>query len=162
MVEYTLERCFQPFGNAVFEARRAGDADPNKSIIADTMKLVGNSSYGKTITNQENHRDIHYCSEMKASQLVNEPYFRAIEPIDDDTYEVQMCKKTIKLNLPSPIGFFVYQNAKRRMLEFYYDCVDKYLDRSDFQFCVMDTDSAYMALAGKNLESLVKAELRCV
>ena len=146
----------------MFEARRAGDADPNKSIIADTMKLVGNSSYGKTITNQENHRDIHYCSEMKASQLVNEPYFRAIEPIDDDTYEVQMCKKTIKLNLPSPIGFFVYQNAKRRMLEFYYDCVDKYLDRSNFQLCEMDTDSAYMALAGENLESLVKPELRGV
>ena len=80
--------------------------------------------------------------------------------IDANTYEVESCKKTIKLNLPSTIGFFVYQNAKRRMLEFYYDCVDKYLHRSDFQLCEMDTDSAYMALSGESVESLVKPELR--
>ena len=80
--------------------------------------------------------------------------------IDADTYEVELCKKTIKLNLPSPIGFFVYQNAKRCMLEFYYNCVDKYLDRSDFQLCELDTHSAYLALSGESLESLVKPELR--
>jgi hypothetical protein len=38
------------FGDAVSDARRAGDADPSKVIITDTMKLKGNSSYGKTIT----------------------------------------------------------------------------------------------------------------
>ena len=42
----------------------------------------------------------------------------------------------------------------------YYDCVDKYLDRSDFQPCVMDTDNAYMAPSSPSLESLVKAELK--
>ena len=39
-VEYTPVPCFQPFGEAVSDARRAGDVDPNKAIIADTMKLV--------------------------------------------------------------------------------------------------------------------------
>ena len=46
------------------------------------------------------------------------------------------------------------------MLEFYYDCLDKYLDRSNFQLCEMDTDSAYMALSGDSVEHLVKPELR--
>lgn len=46
------------------------------------------------------------------------------------------------------------------MLEFYYDCVDKYLDRSDFKLCEMDTDSAYIALSGESLKSLVKPELK--
>ena len=50
------------------------------------------------------------------------------------------------------IGFFVYQNAKLRMLPFYYDVLDKYLDRSDFQYCEMDTDSAYIAIAGESVE----------
>ena len=114
VIEYTPERCFQPFGEAESEARRAGDADPNKSIIADTMKLVGNSSYGKTITNQENHRDIRYCSDIQASRLINEPYFPSIEPTDDDTYEVQSCKKSHQTEPPLPYRlFFVYQNAKR-------------------------------------------------
>ena len=40
VVEYTPEPCFKPFGEAVSDARRAGDVDPNKAIIADTMKLV--------------------------------------------------------------------------------------------------------------------------
>ena len=40
VVEYTPVRCFQPFGEAVWDARRAGDVDPNKAIIADPMKLV--------------------------------------------------------------------------------------------------------------------------
>ena len=52
IVEYTPERCFEPFGNAVSDARRAGDADPSKAIIADTMKLVSASS--NTTTNNKN------------------------------------------------------------------------------------------------------------
>ena len=38
-----------PFGEAVSDARRTVDIDPNKSIIADIMKLVGSSSYGKAV-----------------------------------------------------------------------------------------------------------------
>lgn len=54
----------------------------------------------------------------------------------------------------------MYQYAKLRMLPFYYDFMDKYLDRSDFQMCEMDTDSAYIAIAGESVESLVKPELK--
>ena len=58
------------------------------------------------------------------------------------------------------IGFFVYQYAKLRMLQFYFDFMDKYLDRSDFQYCEMDTDSAYIAIAGPSVDSLVKSDLK--
>ena len=40
VVEFTLVPCFKPFGDAVSDARRAGDADSRKAIIPDTMKLV--------------------------------------------------------------------------------------------------------------------------
>ena len=40
VIEYTPVPCFQPFVEAVSDARRAGDLDLNKAIIADTMKLV--------------------------------------------------------------------------------------------------------------------------
>jgi len=46
------------------------------------------------------------------------------------------------------------------MLQFYYDFLDKYLDRADFQMCEMDTDSAYIAIAGNSVENLVTPELR--
>ena len=40
VIEFTPEPCFKPFRDAVSDARGAGDADPRKAIIADTMKLV--------------------------------------------------------------------------------------------------------------------------
>jgi hypothetical protein len=33
------------------------------------------------------------------------------------------------------------------MQQFYYDFVDVFVDLRDFQYCVMDTDSAYIALS---------------
>ena len=58
VVEYEPNPCFQRFGESVSAARRAGDSDPEKAIIADTMKLLGNSGYGKTVTNVDRHYDV--------------------------------------------------------------------------------------------------------
>ena len=46
------------------------------------------------------------------------------------------------------------------MLEFYYDFLDKYIDRSDFELCYMDTDSFYLVLSGNSLDDIVKASLK--
>ena len=43
VIEYREMTCFESFVRDVSDARRAGDADVNKAIIADTMKLIGNS-----------------------------------------------------------------------------------------------------------------------
>ena len=160
MVEYTPKPCFKPFGDAVSVARRVGDVDPSKAIIADTMKLVGNSSYGKTITNKERHREVKFCDDDVVPELINSLFFRELNTIDDDTHEVQSSKKKIKMDLPLQVGFFVYQYAKLRMLQFYYDCLDKYIDRLDFEFCETDTDSAYIAISGDSIEDLVKPEMK--
>ena len=40
-----------------------------------------------------------------------------------------------------PIGIAVYQLAKLRILEFYYNFLDKYLDWHDFELVQMDTSS---------------------
>ena len=77
VIEYTPNACLHPFGEAFSDARRAGDIDPNKSIIADTMKLVGNSSYGKTITNKERHCQVKFCTDDEVSQLITPPARRA-------------------------------------------------------------------------------------
>ena len=128
--------------------------------VVSLFLWVGNSSYGKTITDQERHREVRFCEETEASRLINTPFYRQIDQIDKDTDEAQSCKKVIKLNLPVQIGFFVYRYANLRMLQFYFDFMDKYLDRSDFQYCEMDTDSAYIAIAGPSVDSLVKSDLK--
>ena len=125
IIEYEPKPCFQNFGDSVSAARRAGDADPDKSIIADTMKLLGNSAYGKTVTNVDRHRKVTYCTEVGTSLLVGNKRFRQLDVVTDDAYEITSSKARVTYDLPHHIGFFVYQYAKLRMLEFYYDFVDR-------------------------------------
>jgi hypothetical protein len=58
-------------------------------------------------------------------------------------------EKTIRLDLTMHIGCFVYQYSKFRMLQFYYDFMNVFVDRRDFQYCAMDTDSAVDPLAAE-------------
>ena len=102
---------------------------------------------------------MEYCSDAKASHKVNTSPFRKLENITKDTYE-ESCKKTIKLNLPIQVGFFLCQYAKLRMLQFYYDILDMYLDHAYFQMCEMNMDSVYIAISGDNEESSLKPELK--
>ena len=160
VVDYEPNPCFQRFGESVSAARRAGDADPEKAIIADTMKLLGNSGYGKTVTNVDRHRDIKYCTEVGTSSHINNKRFRQLDVVTDDVYEITSNKARLTYDLPLHIGFFVYQYAKLRMLQFYYDFVDRYVERPLYQYCEMDTDSAYIALAGDSIDDLVAPEHR--
>ena len=160
IVEYSPNPCFQRFGESVSAARRAGDADPDKSIIADTMKLLGNSAYWKTVTNIDRHRNVKYCTEVGTSACINNKRFRQLDVVTDDVYEITSNKACLTYDLPLHIGFFVYQYAKLRMLQFYYDFVARYVERPLYQYCEMDTDSAYIALAGDTIDDLVAPEHR--
>ena len=40
-----------------------------------------------------------------------------------------------------------FRGGKLRMLQFYYDCLDYYVEREDFQLVDVDTDSQYLALS---------------
>ena len=46
------------------------------------------------------------------------------------------------------------------MLEFYYDFLDKYFSRQDFELCYVDTDSFYPAISGDSLDDIVRPEMR--
>ena len=96
--EYTPARCFQSFGEAVSDARRAGDANPDLSLLAETSKLIGNSLYGKTITNKEKHKKTVYCLGTRdASRKVRQKRFRAMEEIGEDFYEIEESKMSVSV-----------------------------------------------------------------
>ena len=46
------------------------------------------------------------------------------------------------------------------MLEFYYDFLDKFCDRRDFELIQMDTDSFYMALSANDFDDIIKPEMK--
>ena len=160
VIEYTPIACFEKAGHRVSDARRQGDVDPDKSILAEMEKLFGNSYYGKTVTNKEKHTKVaFYMESLHASKLdtaISRNSFLDLVHLDTDTTEVISAPHSITLDLPLQVGFFVYGYAKLRMLEFYYDFMVKAFDKSDFEYCEMDTDSAYIAFSSEDWKSLMK------
>ena len=160
VIEYRSQRCFKKFVSEVSDARREGDRDVNQAIIADTMKLIGNSAYGSLIMDKEKHMDVKYIEGKGKTQLkINDPRFRKLETITENLYEVEMAKNKIVMDLPIQLGYHILQLAKLRMLQFKYDFLDQYCIPISFEYIEMDTDSAYMALAGNNLEDIIKPDM---
>ena len=124
------------------------------------MNLFGNSAYGKTITNKEGFVNTSYAGEKDITKKINNPRFKDLEELHNNTYEVTTSYKKIAMDLPLQIGVAVYHLAKLRMLEFYYDFIDKYINREDYQLIEMDTDSNYFAFSEDDIEKLIKPELR--
>ena len=110
------------------------------------MKLIGTSGYGSLIMDKTKHRAVKYIQgENETCLKVNDPLFQKLECLDEEEqiYEVEMAKRKHRaLDLSIQLGYFILQYAKVRMLEFYFDFMDVYVDRSDFEHCEMDTDSA--------------------
>ena len=158
VIEYRPQRCFEKFGKTVSDARRQGDENPDSSILSDTFKLLGNSSYGKTVEDLGRHHTVKYVND--SSRLVNNPRFLKQTALDDDLMEVEMGKPRVKWSLPFQIGFFVYNYAKLRMLQFYYDCLLPCIDPADFELCEMDTDSLYLVISAPSLDHVIREDCR--
>ena len=160
VVEYTPEQTFEPFVSEVTEARRKGDENVDCKILSDLYKLLGNSSYGKTICNKQNFLNTKYVSPSKARKMALHWSVLQTQDISENTVEVACLPRSVTYDLPIQIGFMVYQYAKLKMLAFYYDFLLKFIDRTDFEMCEMDTDSFYFALSTTELDDAVKPDMR--
>ena len=160
VVEYIPNAAFQGFSTHVAQACLQGDKDKEKALIAEMNKLIGNSLYGRTVTNKEKHHDIFYVNDCQVGECIMDNHLFGLTELPDGYYEVEQTKSKIVLDLPIHIGVFILNYAKLRMLEFYYDFMDYYLSHDDFEYVEMHTDSAYLGIAGQNVEGLIKEELR--
>lgn len=78
------------------------------------------------------HRNVQYIQGVdEAQKAVNKPDFVNLTLLEDSVYEVEKAKSKIVLDLPIQLGYFILQYAKLRMLEFYYDFMDRYCQRTD-------------------------------
>jgi hypothetical protein len=160
LVEYTPEKTFETFVQEVTSARRKGDENVDCKILSDLYKLLGNSSYGKTICNKQNFLNTKYVSPTKARKLALHWSVQETQDICENTVELSCLPRSITFDLPIQIGYMVYQYAKLKMLAFYYDFLLKFIDRKDFEMCEMDTDSLYFALSTTDLDEAVIPEKR--
>ena len=140
--------------------RRKGDVEAEKALLAEVFKLLGNSAYGKFIEAVERQTKVMYTKdEAVVDRHLRSSYFEDLEEIGDDAYKIESRKNKVTINRPFQVGIVVYQLAKLRMLQFYYDFLDHYIDRRGYELIEMDTDSMYFALSYDTLEEAVKPEL---
>jgi len=147
------------FVEQVTEARRMGDVDKEKAIFAEVFKLLGNRCYGKMIEAVERHTNVSYTKdERTVDRALRSACFEDLNEIGG-AYEITSRKPRITIRRPFPVGIAVYQLAKLRILEFYHDFLDLFIDRRDFELIQMDTDSLYFALSANKVDDVVKPEL---
>ena len=77
-----------------------GDHDKDKALIAEMSKPIGNSSYGRMITNKEKHLDIVCVDESEISMEIIDNHFYNMTELPDGYYEEEKTKR--KLTLTSP------------------------------------------------------------
>ena len=159
-VHYTPRKCFNNFVQAVVDARREGDENALSGVVAETIKLLGNSSYEYQIMDRSRHTITKYLNDEKTHKAVNEPMFKRLNTVKKDLYEVELLKSTIEHREPIIVGFFTLQYAKLRMLKLYYNFFDKFFDVNKLEEFEMDTDSLYLAFAEENLYDCIQPHKR--
>ena len=135
------------------EARRTGDVEKSKALLAEVIKLLGNSGYGKLMEALERQTNVIYTKDEKVvDRALRSACFSDLDEVGE-AYELESRKPRSRIRRPFQIGIAVYQLAKLRMLEFYCDFLD-------FELIQMDTDSNYMAISAEQLEDIVRLELQ--
>ena len=75
-VQYSPRKCFNNFVQSVVDARREGVENPLSGVVAETMKLLGNSSYGYQIVDRSRHTITKYLNDEKTDKAIKEPLFK--------------------------------------------------------------------------------------
>ena len=71
-VEYKPRECFNNIVQSVDDVRREGDENPRSAVVAETMKFLGNSSYGYQIMDRFRHTRTKYLGNEKTHKAINE------------------------------------------------------------------------------------------
>ena len=113
-VEYTPKKCLNSFVQSAVDARRQRDEDPNSTVVAETMKLLVNSSYGYQIMDRSLHTVTKYLIDEKTHAAINSKLFKKIDHVNNSLYEVEFAKAQIEHKEPIIVGsaslFFNTQN----------------------------------------------------
>ena len=77
------------------EPRRQSDENPNSSVVAETMKLLANSSYGYQIIDKSRNTVTKYLTDKKTHAAINNKLFKKLDQVNNSLYEVELTKAQI-------------------------------------------------------------------
>ena len=158
-IEFQYAPIFKDFIDTRTQKRREATLAGNTSEAA-LHKLIGNSVYGCTLLNKEKYVLIAYADvkNLVAHHHRKGTFLRS-RMLTPCLAEVDHEHNKVSHDIPTQLGYTILQGGKLRMLEFHYDCLDYYLDRSDFQLVEVDTDSQYLALSAPIDKNRIDSDL---
>ena len=159
-VEYTSKKSFNSFVQSTVNARRQGDENPNSIVVAETMKLLANSSYGYQIMDRSRHTVMKYLTDEKTHAAFISKLLKKLDHVNNSLYEVELAKAQIENKELIIVAFFILQYAELRLLQLYYNFLTRFCDVNKFEELETDTDSLYLALAEKQMVDCIRPEMR--
>ena len=93
LIRYNREIPLTDFIDFVRYNRRLGDADVDKTVIAQTSKLIGNSAYRIQLINKAKFDKTVHVIKLSATKNINSAQFKSYDVIDRKIYEKKMSKK---------------------------------------------------------------------
>ena len=157
---YNDKPCFKWFVDEITHCRRVADVGgTEQKMLGEMAKLMGNCGYGYTVMNRSHHTQTCFTHEKNLNNHTKNPLLKIYDELNENIYEVEKEKRTVRHDLPLHVGIAVYSYAKLRMLEFW-KFINKYLDNNLYQVMEMDTDSLYIAFSRDNIDEFVKPHLR--
>ena len=93
-LEYISQKCFNGFVQSVIDARRESDENPESSVVAETMNLLGNSSFGYQIIDRIRHTETLFLNDEKTQKTIYNRLFTKLNDVSTDIYGVELVKST--------------------------------------------------------------------
>ena len=112
-VEYTPKKCFNSFVvQSAVDVRGQGVENPNSSVVAESMKLLANISYGYQIMDRSRRTVKKYLTDEKTDAAINSKLFKKLDLENNSLYEVELAKHRFNTMNHSLSGssFFNTQN----------------------------------------------------
>ena len=111
-VQYTPKKCSNSFVQSAVDARRQGDENPNSGAVAQTIKLLANSSYVYQMRYWSQHTVTKYLNDKKTHAAIKSKLFKKLDHVNNSLYEVELAKAQIEHKEPIIAGFFLISIRK--------------------------------------------------
>ena len=128
-LQNTPRRSFETFFQIVVDSRREGYQNKEPTGVAETMKQIGNSSYGYQIIHRSRHTNTKYVKGSQLDNFIYNRFFKTIIELPEEIYEVEMSKSGIDHKEPIIIEFFILQYAKLTMLQLKYKLFSPFCEK---------------------------------
>ena len=119
-VQYIPKKCFNTVVQSAVNARHQGDENPNLSLVAETMKLLANSSYGSQMIDRSRHTVTKYLNDEKRTVQKIAKCSSVLITLLINCTKLNWLKPGIAHIEPIFVRLFILQYAKQERLELYF------------------------------------------